>query len=51
VLAEQMRPDTREHLSAAPLVWSHAEFVLTVRAYLAKIATLNETELNLSKKR
>lgn len=47
VLAEQMRPDTREQLSASPLVWSHAEYVLTVRAYLDKIETLNQTELDL----
>lgn len=37
VLAEQMQPDTREHLSAAPLVWSHAEYVLTVKAYIEKL--------------
>lgn len=40
VLAEQMHPDTREHLSTAPLVWSHAEFVLAVQAYLKKVAEL-----------
>lgn len=40
LLAEQMHPDTREQLSTSPLVWSHAEFVLTVKAYLDK-----ETEL------
>lgn len=33
VLAEQMHPHTRAHLSTAPLVWSHAEFVATVHAY------------------
>jgi len=44
VLAEQMHPHTREHLSTAPLVWSHAEYVLTVHAYLAKHATLKEDE-------
>ncbi len=38
VLAEQMHPNTREQLSTAPLVWSHAEFVLTVQAYLRRIA-------------
>ena len=36
VLAEQMHPRTREHLSTAPLIWSHAEFVITVDAYLKK---------------
>jgi len=35
-LAEQMHPHTREHLSTSPLVWSHAEYVLTVDAYLKK---------------
>lgn len=50
VLAEQMQPDTREQLSASPLVWSHAEYVLTVRAYLEKLAKLEETELDLKKK-
>ncbi|NCN12073.1 glycoside hydrolase family 15 protein [Candidatus Kaiserbacteria bacterium] len=38
VLAEQMHPETREQLSTAPLVWSHAEFVLAVRTYLEKVA-------------
>jgi GH15 family glucan-1,4-alpha-glucosidase len=50
VLAEQMQPDTREHLSAAPLVWSHAEYVLTVQAYIEKLAKLEETELDLGRK-
>jgi GH15 family glucan-1,4-alpha-glucosidase len=36
VLAEQMNPETREHLSTAPLIWSHAEFVTTVDAYIKK---------------
>ncbi|MCA9359404.1 glycoside hydrolase family 15 protein, partial [Candidatus Kaiserbacteria bacterium] len=42
VLAEQMHPDTREQLSTAPLVWSHAEFVLAVQAYLEKIDELKK---------
>lgn len=37
VLAEQIHPETREQLSTSPLVWSHAEFVLAVQAYLKKI--------------
>ncbi len=37
VLAEQMHPHTREQLSTAPLVWSHAEYVLAVKAYLNKL--------------
>lgn len=36
VLAEQMQPHTREHLSASPLVWSHAEFVLTALRYMKR---------------
>lgn len=39
-LSEQMQPHTREHLSASPLVWSHAEFVLTVKAYVEKVDEL-----------
>ncbi len=44
VLAEQMHPHTREHLSTAPLVWSHAEFVITVNDYLKKVAELAKTD-------
>ncbi len=40
VLAEQMHPNTRVHLSTAPLTWSHAEYVLTVDAYLKKAKEL-----------
>ena len=39
-LSEQMQPDTREHLSASPLVWSHAEFVLASLAYVKKVEEL-----------
>lgn len=42
VLAEQMHPLTREHLSTAPLVWSHAEFVLACNAYIKKHAELTK---------
>ncbi|MCA9362984.1 glycoside hydrolase family 15 protein [Candidatus Kaiserbacteria bacterium] len=42
VLAEQMHPDTREQLSTAPLVWSHAEFVMAVQAYLEKLEMLKK---------
>jgi GH15 family glucan-1,4-alpha-glucosidase len=42
VLAEQMHPDTREQLSTAPLVWSHAEYVLAVQAYLEKVGELGD---------
>jgi GH15 family glucan-1,4-alpha-glucosidase len=40
ILPEQMHPETRAHLSTAPLVWSHAEYALTIRSYLAKVAEL-----------
>ncbi len=42
MLAEQMHPTTRVHLSTAPLVWSHAEYVLAVEAYLEKYRALTE---------
>jgi GH15 family glucan-1,4-alpha-glucosidase len=45
VLAEQMHPHTREHLSTSPLVWSHAEYVLAVDAYLNKIAELSTKDV------
>ncbi|MEX0909665.1 MAG: glycoside hydrolase family 15 protein [Candidatus Paceibacterota bacterium] len=37
VLPEQLHPHTGEPLSATPLTWSHAEFVLTVIQYLDKL--------------
>jgi GH15 family glucan-1,4-alpha-glucosidase len=37
VLSEQLHPKTGEQLSAAPLVWSHAEYVRTVIAYLDRL--------------
>lgn len=43
VLAEQMNPHTREHLSTAPLIWSHAEFVITVDEYIKKHKELSGT--------
>ncbi len=41
VLAEQMHPNTRVHLSTSPLTWSHAEYVLSVDAYLKKVKELS----------
>lgn len=41
VLAEQMHPHTGEHLSTAPLIWSHAEFVVTAEAYIEKYNELS----------
>ncbi|MEK7621813.1 MAG: glycoside hydrolase family 15 protein [Patescibacteria group bacterium] len=37
LLSEQLNPLTGEQLSVLPLVWSHAEFVRTVIAYLDKL--------------
>lgn len=34
VLPEQLHPETGEPLSVSPLVWSHAEYILCVLAYL-----------------
>ena len=35
-LAEQINPRTGEAISVAPLVWSHAEFVIAVCEYNEK---------------
>ena len=40
VLSEQLNPWSGEQISAAPLVWSHAEFVHTVINYLEKLETM-----------
>jgi glucoamylase len=40
VLPEQLNPYTGEHLSASPLIWSHAEFVTTIISYLEKLEEL-----------
>ncbi len=41
ILPEQMNPYTKDHLSAAPLTWSHAEYIRTVVLYLNKLRSLN----------
>lgn len=40
VLSEQLHPENGGQLSAAPLTWSHATYVLTVIDYLEKIEAL-----------
>lgn len=40
VLPEQLHPYTGDHLSVGPLSWSHAEFIITVVAYLNKLEEL-----------
>jgi len=43
-LPEQLDPYTGDHLSASPLVWSHAEFVTTIISYLEKLEELGVCE-------
>ena len=40
VLSEQLNAYTGEQISASPLTWSHAEFVITVIKYLDKLEDL-----------
>lgn len=40
ILPEQINPFTGAHLSTAPLVWSHAEFVITADMYIRKYRSL-----------
>lgn len=40
ILSEQINPHTGEQVAASPLVWSHAEYVLTVIEYLEKFKNL-----------
>jgi len=40
VLPEQLDPHTKEHISASPLTWSHAEFIRTVILYTRRIDEL-----------
>ncbi len=44
VLAEQVHPYTGAPMSVAPLTWSHATVVATVREYLAKLEQICELE-------
>jgi len=43
VLPEQVNPHTGELLSASPLTWSHAEFVVTILDYLNKYSNLEKS--------
>jgi GH15 family glucan-1,4-alpha-glucosidase len=40
VLSEQLNPYTGEQLSATPLAWSHAEYLITIMAYLDRLEYL-----------
>ena len=44
ILPEQVNPYTSGPLSTTPLVWSHAEYVLTVHAYIEKIEVFEAIE-------
>jgi len=41
VLPEQINPYTGAPISVAPLVWSHAEYAITVLDYLKKLEELD----------
>lgn len=41
MLPEQINPYSGAHLSTTPLVWSHAEFVITVDMYIKKYRSLS----------
>jgi len=43
IMSEQLNPFTGEQISAAPLTWSHSEFVITVMQYLKKLRELEKT--------
>lgn len=45
ILAEQLNPGSGSQLSAAPLAWSHAEFVNTILLYLEKAEKLGLGEV------
>ncbi len=42
MLAEQINPNTGIPISVSPLVWSHAEFIIAVRAYIDKYQELSQ---------
>ena len=45
ILPEQVHPYSGEHLSVAPLTWSHAEFVTTTLLYMDKRDELGKSSL------
>jgi len=44
ILSEQLNPYTREQVGAAPLTWSHAEYIRTVIMYIHKLKELGIAE-------
>ncbi|MCH7640822.1 glycoside hydrolase family 15 protein [Patescibacteria group bacterium] len=49
ILSEQLNPHSGEQVSAAPLIWSHAEFVISVIQYLEKLKELGISEVRNTK--
>jgi GH15 family glucan-1,4-alpha-glucosidase len=47
VLSEQIDPYTGNQLSAAPLIWSHAEYVTTIIDYLEKLEELGVSKVTI----
>lgn len=45
VMSEQLNPYTGAQLSAAPLTWSHSEYIRTVIMYMKKLGELGITEI------
>ncbi len=45
VMSEQLNPYTGAQLSAAPLTWSHSEYIRTVIMYMRKLGELGITEI------
>ncbi len=43
-LSEQINPYTGEQMSVAPLIWSHAEFIITVMEYLHKLQEIRSEQ-------
>ncbi len=46
VLSEQIDPYTGDQISVAPLIWSHAEFIITVMEYVSKLEELRSEKTN-----
>ena len=45
ILSEQLNPYTRDQVGAAPLTWSHAEYIRTIIMYMRKLKELKITEI------
>lgn len=45
VMSEQLNPYTGEQLSAAPLTWSHSEYIRTIIMYMRKLGELGIAEI------